>query len=46
VKRAIKPFKMDVNQMTGISNFSEISPDPLKLPDYALECDSIHQSQI
>jgi hypothetical protein len=32
VKSTIKPFKFDINHVTGISNFSEISKDPLKYP--------------
>lgn len=37
LKCAIKAFKLDVNQLTGIQNFTEISPDPLKIPDYATD---------
>ena len=34
-KCAIKPFKIDINKLTGLKNFSELSPDPLALPHYA-----------
>lgn len=43
LKPGIKAFKLDVNQLTGIQNFTEISPDPLKVPDYATD---FNQSQI
>lgn len=36
MKSAIKPFKLDLNKLTGLRNFTEISPDPLALPHYAL----------
>lgn len=37
LKPAIKQFSLDINALTGIHNFTQISPDPLKLPPYALE---------
>ena len=37
LKAAIKPFTLNINQLTGIQNFTQLSRDPLKLPDYALE---------
>jgi hypothetical protein len=33
-KECIKPFNLDVNQITGLVNFSEISKDPLAIPFY------------
>lgn len=36
LKCAIKPFQIDVNKITGMSNFTEICSDPLALPSYAL----------
>lgn len=33
-KSSIKPFKIDNNKLTGLENFSEISKNPLSLPDY------------
>lgn len=36
LKSAIKPFQIDVNKLTGLSNFTQLSPDPLALPPYAL----------
>ena len=36
IKRAIKPFNIDVNKLTGLKNFTELSPNPLALPPYAL----------
>ena len=36
-KSAIKRFNLDVNQLTGIPNFTQLSKDPLKIPKYALE---------
>ena len=35
VKSAIKPFNLDMNKLTGLSNFTEISKEPLALPAYA-----------
>ncbi len=37
VKSTIKPYKLDLNQTTGIQNFSEIAKNPLKIPQYALD---------
>ena len=36
MKRAIKQFEIDRNRLTGLRNFTELSPDPLALPAYAL----------
>ena len=36
IKRTIKQFVIDRNKLTGLRNFTEISPDPLALPHYAL----------
>ena len=36
MKRAIKQFEIDRNKLTGLRNFTELSPDPLALPAYAL----------
>lgn len=33
-KSAIKPFKIDNNKLTGLENFTDISKNPLSLPDY------------
>jgi hypothetical protein len=32
LKNTIKPFKIDVNQLTGIKNFTQISSHPLAIP--------------
>lgn len=32
LKNTIKPFKLDVNQLTGIKNFTDISQDPYAIP--------------
>jgi len=37
VKSTIKPFKIDLNHLTGIPNFAEISKDPLKIPQHGIE---------
>ena len=36
LKPAIKKYQMDTNKVTGIANFSQLSKDPLKIPDYGL----------
>ena len=36
LKSAIKPYKIDNNQLTGLKNFTDLSKDPLALPSYAL----------
>ena len=36
LKRTIKQFEIDRNKLTGLRNFTDISPDPLALPPYAL----------
>ena len=36
IKRTIKPFEIDRNKLTGLRNFTDISPNPLALPHYAL----------
>lgn len=36
-KSTIKNFKLDLNHLTGIPNFAEISKEPLKIPQYALD---------
>jgi hypothetical protein len=33
-KSSIKPFKICNNKLTGLDNFTEISKNPLDLPDY------------
>jgi hypothetical protein len=33
-KRTIKPFILDINQLTGLPNFKEISKDPLAIPEH------------
>ena len=35
LKSSIKQFKLDFNKLTGLSNFTEISKEPLALPAYA-----------
>jgi hypothetical protein len=32
LKPAIKKFVLDVNQLTGIKNFTDIAKDPYKIP--------------
>ena len=44
LKRAIKQHDIDVNKLTGLKNFSEISPNPLALPPYALPPNSQQSS--
>lgn len=34
VKRTIKPFVIDLNELTGLSNFKEISKNPLQIPEH------------
>ena len=36
LKRTIKQFEIDRNKLTGLRNFTDLSPDPLALPHYAL----------
>ena len=36
LKRTIKQFEIDRNKLTGLRNFTDLSPDPLALPPYAL----------
>ena len=36
-KSAIKKFILELNNLTGIPNFAEISKEPLKIPQYALD---------
>lgn len=36
IKKSIKQFSIDRNKLTGLKNFTELSPDPLALPPYAL----------
>ena len=36
LKKTIKNFQIDINKLTGLRNFTELSPDPLALPHYAL----------
>ena len=36
LKCTIKPFIIDINKLTGLKNFTEISSNPLALPHYAL----------
>ena len=36
LKSAIKQYKIDNNQLTGLKNFTDICKDPLALPAYAL----------
>lgn len=36
IKKTIKNFKLDINKLTGLRNFNELSSDPLALPSYAL----------
>jgi hypothetical protein len=33
-KSAMKPYTIDHNKLTGLDNFTEISKNPLLLPDY------------
>ena len=35
LKSVIKPFTSDFNKLTGLSNFTKLSKDPLALPTYA-----------
>ena len=44
-KRAIKPFTLDLNALTGIQNFKDISKDPLQLPYYAIEISDANKNQ-
>ena len=36
-KPTIKQYKVELNLLTGIPNFADISKDPLKIPQYALD---------
>lgn len=38
-KSAIKIFKLDLNSITGIPNFNDLSKDPFKIPQHGLEID-------
>ena len=38
-KSAIKNFRLDLNSITGIPNFTDLSKDPLKIPQHGLEID-------
>lgn len=45
LKKTIKTFQIDTNKLTGLKNFSELSPDPLALPAYALPPSAAQQQR-
>lgn len=34
LKKSIKPFVIDINELTGLSNFKDISKNPLQIPEH------------
>lgn len=34
LKKTIKHFIIDLNELTGLANFKEISKNPLQIPEY------------
>ena len=44
LKSAIKPYKIDNNQLTGLKNFTDLCKDPLALPSYALPENALSHS--